>query len=132
MKIGLIDVDSHNFPNIPLMKISAYHKAQGDTVEWHMPLDTYDIVYMSKVFTITYTDDYPLLIKSEQVIKGGTGYDIKNKLPTEIESMCPDYNFFISAVQRSIRIPDTRVSAQLPVLYCVEKRRTKKAFKSRT
>lgn len=34
MKIGLIDVDSHNFPNIPLMKISAYHKAIGDTVEY--------------------------------------------------------------------------------------------------
>lgn len=34
MKIGLIDVDSHNFPNLALMKISAWHKAQGDTVEW--------------------------------------------------------------------------------------------------
>ena len=34
MKIGLIDVDSHNFPNLALMKISAWHKAQGDEVEW--------------------------------------------------------------------------------------------------
>ena len=30
MKIGLIDVDGHNFPNLALMKISAYHKAKGD------------------------------------------------------------------------------------------------------
>lgn len=34
MKIGLIDVDSHNFPNLALMKISTYHKANGDHVEW--------------------------------------------------------------------------------------------------
>ena len=26
MEIGLIDVDGHNYPNIPLMKISAFHK----------------------------------------------------------------------------------------------------------
>lgn len=34
MKIGLIDVDGHNFPNLALMRISAYHKSIGDTVEW--------------------------------------------------------------------------------------------------
>lgn len=34
MTIGLIDVDGHNFPNLALMKLSAWHKAQGDTVEW--------------------------------------------------------------------------------------------------
>ena len=34
MKIGLIDLDSHHYPNLALMKISAYHKAQGDSVEW--------------------------------------------------------------------------------------------------
>lgn len=25
MKIGLIDVDGHNYPNLPLMKLSAWH-----------------------------------------------------------------------------------------------------------
>ena len=34
MRIGLIDVDGHNFPNLALMKIARYHKAQGDTVAW--------------------------------------------------------------------------------------------------
>lgn len=29
MKIGLVDVDGHRFPNLALMKISAYHKADG-------------------------------------------------------------------------------------------------------
>ena len=38
MRIGLIDVDGHNFPNIPLMKLSAYHKAHGNSVEWYQPL----------------------------------------------------------------------------------------------
>ena len=55
MKIGLIDVDSHNFPNIALMKISAYHKAQGDEVEWCIPLFHYDIVYVTKTFGDEYS-----------------------------------------------------------------------------
>lgn len=33
MNVGLIDVDGHsNFPNLPLMKISAWHKKRGDAV----------------------------------------------------------------------------------------------------
>lgn len=42
MKIGMIDCDSKNnknpFPNLALMKLSAWHKQQGDTVEWYEPL----------------------------------------------------------------------------------------------
>lgn len=38
MRIGLVDVDSHNFPNFALMKISAFHKAMGDDVQWVDPL----------------------------------------------------------------------------------------------
>lgn len=50
MRVGLIDVDGHNFPNIPLMKLSAWHKQQGDTVEWYEPLFSGHMnrVYMSK------------------------------------------------------------------------------------
>lgn len=44
MKIGLIDVDGHNYPNLALMKISAYHKANGDSVEWWWGFGQYDRV----------------------------------------------------------------------------------------
>lgn len=44
MKIGLIDVDGHNFPNLPLMKISAYHKAKGDSVEWYERLQMVETI----------------------------------------------------------------------------------------
>ena len=74
MRIGLIDVDGHNFPNLALMKISAWHKAQGDTVEWCFPLDHYDIVYQSKVFDDTYSPDIDWIPSADKVIKGGTGY----------------------------------------------------------
>ena len=76
MRIGLIDVDGHNYPNLPLMKLSAYHKAQGDTVEWYNPLFSghMDKVYMSKVFSAT--KDYEYNIDADEVIKGGTGYCI--------------------------------------------------------
>lgn len=74
MKIGLIDVDGHNFPNLALMKISAYHKAKGDDVEWHNLFEEYDIVYQSKVFDDTYTPDLEYIPNADKIIKGGTGY----------------------------------------------------------
>ena len=94
MKIGLIDVDGHNFPNLALMKISAWHKSQGDTVEWCLPLDHYDIVYQSKVFDETYSPDIEWMPMADNVIKGGTGYGLDNKLPDEIEHIYPDYSIY--------------------------------------
>ena len=97
MRVGLIDVDGHNFPNLPLMKISAYHKSRGDSVEWYEPLFSghMDKVYMSKVFT--FTPDYPYCINANEVIKGGTGYsypDGGEELPEEIEHIYPDYQLY--------------------------------------
>ena len=92
MKIGLIDVDGHNFPNLALMKISAWHKEQGDSVNWWIGFEHYDRVYMSKVFT--FTPDIELCIQADEIIKGGTGYDLQNKLPDEIEMMFPDYSLY--------------------------------------
>ena len=94
MKVGLIDVDGHNFPNLPLMKLSAWHKRQGDSVEWYEPLFSghLDRVYMSKVFT--FTPDYPYYVNADEVIKGGTGYDITSRLPSEIERFIPDYDLY--------------------------------------
>jgi hypothetical protein len=94
MKIGLIDVDGHNFPNLALMKLSAWHKSQGDTVEWCFPLDHYDIVYQSKVFDDTYSPDIEWTPMADKVIKGGTGYGLDNKLPDVIEHIYPDYSLY--------------------------------------
>ena len=94
LKIGLIDVDGHNYPNLALMKISAWHKAKGDTVEWWWGFGHYDRVYMSKVFDETYTPDMPEPLNADEVIKGGTGYGLDNKLPDEIEHIYPDYSLY--------------------------------------
>ena len=94
MRVGLIDVDSHNFPNLALMKLSAYHKGRGDSVEWWNGLKHYDIVYQSKVFTELYSADNDFIIMADKVVKGGTGYDLKNKLPDEIEHYYPDYGLY--------------------------------------
>jgi hypothetical protein len=93
-KIGLIDVDSHKYPNLALMKISSYHKSKGDTVEWWNAFMSYDRVYQAKIFTEEYTKDNEYFIKADEVIKGGTGYDLKNKLPDEIEHIMPDYTIY--------------------------------------
>lgn len=94
MKIGLIDVDSYNFPNLALMKISAYHKSLGDEVEWWWAFDDYDKVYMSKVFDRTYTKNHPLPVNTKEIVLGGTGYGLYTKLPDEIEHIYPDYSLY--------------------------------------
>lgn len=108
MRVGLVDVDSHNYPNLPLMKLSAWHKAQGDSVEWYEPLfgGHYDKVYLSKVFS--FSPDYLYPINADEVVYGGTGYCIslvdgkevfdKSKdfpLKSEIEHIYPDYCIYI-------------------------------------
>ena len=110
MQIALIDVDGHNFPNLPLMKVSAWHKQQGDAVEWYNPLTAWlnppDKVYISKVFT--FTPDYPHPINAKKIVRGGTGYfypDGGPKLPDEIENIYPDYEIYYD------RIPEVKNTA---------------------
>jgi len=94
MKIGLLDVDGHNFPNLCLMKLSSYHKAKGDLVEWWSPAEQYDLVYKSRVFTDIYSKDTISVTNAEQVIQGGTGYNLTNKLPDIVEHSFPDYSIY--------------------------------------
>lgn len=111
MRIGLIDVDSHNFPNLPLMKLSAWHKQKGDSVEWYIPIQhgfpnpPLDRVYMSKVFS--FTPDYWDFVNADEIIRGGSGYCIElvngkevyrkendSQLPYEVEHIYPDYSLY--------------------------------------
>jgi len=95
MKIGLIDVDGHsNFPNLALMKISAWHKSQNDDVSFYDGLfgGQYDRVYMAKVFTTT--RQYEQVINCSDIIRGGTGYDLTTDLPSEVENIYPDYDLY--------------------------------------
>ena len=107
MRIGLIDVDGHHFPNIPLMKLSAWHKSQGDSVEWHVPLLSghLDKACMSKVFS--FTPDYPYPVDADEIVRGGSGYCISKQnvrevydgskdipLPDEIDHAFPDYSLY--------------------------------------
>lgn len=108
MKIGLIDVDGHHFPNLALMRISAWHKSQGDDVEWWWSdFEHYDIVYKSKVFSDAYSKDVPDPLNADKIVRGGTGYAISlvngvevyntetdTKLPPEVEKMFPDYSIY--------------------------------------
>lgn len=88
--IALHDSDYTGFPNYALMKLSAYHKAQGDRVEWWIPLVKYDRVYSSKIFTFSPED--PML--PPNTVKGGTGYGILDELPPEVDAMFPDYSLY--------------------------------------
>lgn len=107
MKIGIVDCDKTNFPNLALMKISAWHKSNGDTVEWACPIFRYDRVYVSKVFGDEYTQEDMTAYQADEVVYGGSGYAIKiengkevyrkeldKDLPPEIEHIYPDYSLY--------------------------------------
>ena len=107
MYIGLYDVDSHNFPNLALMKISAYHKQQGDIVEFATPLLHYDKIYVSKVFGDEYSSMTDFCLQADEIVYGGTGFaitiengkevyhkDRDKDLPPEIEHIYPDYDLY--------------------------------------
>ncbi len=108
MRIGLIDRDKTNFPNLALMKISAYHKQQGDDVSWYeWWTGHYDKVYVSKVFGSEYSEEDLTAIQADEVVYGGSGYAIKieggkevyrkeldKDLPPEIEHSYPDYSLY--------------------------------------
>lgn len=100
MNVALLAVDS-NYPNLALMKISAYHKSQGDTVEWYNPFDTYDRLYMAKVFS--FTPDYAYVIANVhgEVVRGGTGYDIRSSLPGDMDRIQPDYSLYPTVDRRT-------------------------------
>ena len=101
MNIGLIDVDGHNLPNLALMKLSAWHKAKGDAVEWWWGFGEYDRVYMSKVFDTTYSADQPEPLNTREIIRGGTGYGLDNRLPDEVEHIYPDYSLYPELAQET-------------------------------
>jgi hypothetical protein len=94
------------------MKISAYHKARGDDVEWWVPLSHYDIVYASKVFGEEYSSMDMSVINSDRIVMGGTGFAmdivdgkevfVKSQdrdLPYEVEHMRPDYSLYSELTQ---------------------------------
>lgn len=118
MKVGIIDADlvgkkKHRFPNLVCMKISAWHKKQGDTVELLLDYDTienYDKVFVSKVFT-----DTPIpegVVNLPWVEHGGTGfyYDKAQPLSYEIEHSMPDYHlyddFVKSALENGVKVKE--------------------------
>ena len=109
MKIGLIDVDGKKFPNLALMKISKHYKIWGHNVELYDGLSHYDKVYMSKIFS--FTPDENRVIQADEVIKGGTGYDVKSSLPHYIDLLSPDYSIY----------PNHKFSLQLFSRGCVRK-----------
>ena len=100
MKIGLVDVDGHNkktrwgsaFPNLALMKISAWHKRHGDIVEWAEACVRYDVLYQSKIFRSS--PDVEGAYIADEIRKGGTGYSLTEVLPDDIDRMQPDYSIY--------------------------------------
>ncbi len=90
MNIGLYNIDS-KYPNYALMKLSTWHKEQGDSVNWYSPIEAplFDKVYASSIFTWTQKEYI-----RDNMICGGTGFDIKSALPQEIDNCDPDYSLY--------------------------------------
>lgn len=113
MNVALIDADlldgGTRHPNLALLKMSGWHKAQGHTVRLITNYDQlepdlfgggaadYDHIAVSKVFTKSKVP--PVLqdlIRSGKASIGGTGFfEIGSPvLPTEVEHHMPDYHLY--------------------------------------
>lgn len=92
VRVALIQVDGKQ-PNLALMKLSAWHKAQGDGVDVSpVPGVHYDRAYKAKVFD--FSPEYRYKINADEIVQGGTGYDLTSALPPEVEAIYPDYAAF--------------------------------------
>jgi len=95
VKVILFDLDLSSqrrpFPNLALMKLSAYHKARGDEVWLNFPLRQADITYASCVFTWNQKREVTV---PDGAIIGGAGFDLKAELPPEVEHVMPDYGLY--------------------------------------
>lgn len=107
MEIGLFEPNKTTFPNLALMKISAWHKQRGDSVEFVIPIKHYDRIYISKVFGDEYSKMPNYCLRADEIIYGGTGFAIEvnngreeyiqgkdSCLPKEIEHIYPDYSLY--------------------------------------
>ena len=105
MKVLLMDLDvikqRRPFPNLALMKLSAYHKARGDEVYLNFPLEHPDIIYASSVFT---WNAWRRATVPDGAIIGGSGIDLKAELPPEVEHIMPDYNLYPNSPYRNCSI----------------------------
>ena|GEM_PF-561929 len=93
-RVLLIDVDS-TIPNVALMKISGYHKMKGDIVGFDV--EDPDLVYASVIFTQNKhkVDGLQFLYPKAKINIGGSGYDLKRKLPVDMEYLSPtDYSIY--------------------------------------
>ena len=87
----LIDIDS-KIPNLALMKLSAWHKKQKDEVFFNYNLCNPDKVYVSCIFTKNAYKVKQLPFENMEV--GGSGWDLKKRLPDDIEWIRPDYSLY--------------------------------------
>lgn len=101
MNIGLVDVDDTDYPNLVLMKLSTWHKAQGDTVTLLKPDD---VIKGQNLFqpwdkligACVFTKNMPIveLLREQGADVAGIGTDDKRELPSEIEHIYPDYDLY--------------------------------------
>ena len=98
MTVGLIDLDRTGFPNLALMKLSAWHKAQGHQVTLQrgdrglLTALLFDKVYASAVFTWNREKAESLAALGVEV--GGKGYRSGTNLPPEVHATPPDYSLY--------------------------------------
>ncbi len=90
LNVALYDVDS-KIPNLALMKLSAFHKSKGDAVELYSPImhQMYDKIYASTIFNFS-DKSY---LRDDMVI-GGTGWNMERSLSDEVETLAPDYSLY--------------------------------------
>lgn len=111
LRIGIVDADlvdhGTRHPNLALLKISSFCKAQGHSVELLLDYDnlgSYDAVFLSCVFSFTHVSE--AILDLPNVYCGGTGIyaDGGEDLPHDVEHSSPDYSLYDPYVKRELAL----------------------------
>lgn len=97
----LVDADSkEGFPNLALMKLSAWYKGEGWTVDLlkglydNAPLEHYDKVFISCIFFQNRERVLDYASQFDNVEIGGSGFNLNTRLSNDIDHIMPDYGLY--------------------------------------
>ena len=94
MRVLLVQADG-KLPNLALMKLAAHHKAQGDTVGFHV--SNPDRVCVSCIFSknVAQARGVTRFYPDAEFQIGGPGLGVESALlPDEVEHVMPDYSLY--------------------------------------
>jgi hypothetical protein len=105
--VALVHIDGR-LPNFALMKISGFFKSQGRQVELFrraLPDKSCSEIWASSIFYLSSSESHVRRLRTrfgDRLRLGGSGVDVEQRLPPEMEAAEPDYDLYPELGDRAI------------------------------